>query len=362
MVMNVKMKMKYNFKNLSKPVLLFLLSGLAVILGPGLSQAAGPQVIKVATLAPKGTGFYQVLENIAEDWSRISNGQVTMRIYPSGIVGDEQDVIRKIRIDQIQAGAVTSKGLFDIDPNVYGLNYPMMVHTWDELDWLRDRLGGFIQDKIEQKGFKLLFWADVGWIYFFSTKPIHVPEDVRNLKLFTRATDFDDLQLWKTAGFNPVPLTTNDVLPGLQTGLVNVIQSPAFIALSSQWFGIANHMLDLRWAVLTGGFIISRKAWGRIPEQYRNQLEEAAIQESKMIQDSLRYQSDDAIDIMKQHGLTVYEPTQAERQEWLKETESYYPKFKGILVPAEMHERVMKLWPELKAYRATEETRVTSNK
>jgi len=358
----MKTRLQYWFEIPKKRILRYLLVGLVVMIGPGLSRAADPLVIKVATLAPKGTGFYQVLEDIAGDWARITDGKVTMRIYPSGIVGDEQDVIRKIRIGQIQAGAVSSKGLFDIDPNVYGLNYPMMVQTWDELDWLRDRLGGYIQEKLEQKGFKLLFWADVGWVYFFSTKPIHVPEDVKNLKLFTRATDFDDLQLWKTAGFNPVPLTTNDVLPGLETGLVNVVQSPAFLALSSQWFGVANHMLDLRWAALTGGFIISQKAWRRIPEQYRDRLQQSAVRESKTIQDSLRYQSDEAIEIMKEHGLVVYEPPDAERQEWLRETESYYPKFKGVLVPPEMHERVMEIWPELKAYRAAKQEKVTSAK
>jgi len=358
----MKTKLQTWFGTWSKQGRVIFLLGVVALMGPGALRAADPVVIKVATLAPKGTSFYRVLEDIAGDWSRITDGHVIMRIYPSGIVGDEQDVIRKIRIDQIQAGAVSSKGLFDIDANVYGLNYPMMVQTWDELDWLRNRLGGYIQQKIEQKGFKLLFWADVGWIYFFSTKPIHVPADVKNLKLFTRATDFDDLQLWKTAGFNPVPLTTNDVLPGLQTGLVNVVQSPAFLALSSQWFGVANHMLDLRWAALTGGFIISQRSWQRIPAQYREELQQSAVRESKTIQDSLRYQSDEAIEIMKQHGLQVYEPTESERREWVAETESYYPKFKGVLVPPDMHDRVMKIWPELKAYRAAHQEHASTAK
>jgi len=326
---------------------------LAVVLViPFRTDAQEPVVIKIATLAPKGTGYYQVLQDIATDWEAITEGAVVTRLYPSGVIGDEQDVIRKMRIDQIQAGAVSTKGLHMVDESVYGLNYPMMVQSWDELDWLRSRLVDYIEEKIRQKGFELLFWADVGWVYFFSTKPIQEPEDVKSLKLFTRATDFDDLQLWKQGGFNPVPLTTNDVLPGLQTGLINVVQAPAFLALSSQWFGVANHMLDLRWAALSGGFLISRRAWNRIPEQYRPILRQSAVEHSRVVQDQLRYQSDDAIDVMNEHGLIIHELTEQQRLDWQRETQAFYPRFKGVIVPEEMHEKVMDLWPKLRAYRA----------
>ncbi len=319
---------------------------------PPRTGAQDPVVIKIATLAPKGTGYYQVLQDIAADWETLTDGAVVTRLYPSGVIGDERDVIRKMRIDQIQAGAVSTKGLHMVDESVYGLNYPMMVQSWEEMDWLRARLADHIEEKIRQKGFELLFWADVGWVYFFSTKPIQKPEDVKNLRLFTRATDFDDLQLWKQGGFNPVPLTTNDVLPGLQTGLINVVQAPAFLALSSQWFGVANHMLELRWAALSGGLLITRRAWNRIPEEYRTALRKSAEQHSRVVQEKLRYESDDLIEVMKEHGLIIHEVSEQQRQRWQRETEAFYPRFKGVIVPEEMHNTVMELWPELKDYRA----------
>lgn len=312
---------------------------------------AKPIEIKIATLVPKSTGYYEVLQDMASDWEEITNGEVKVRLYPGGVTGDERDMVRKMRIDQIQAAAVSTKGLQYIDDSVYGLNYPMMVQAWDELDWLREHIGGLLEEKFRKRGFELLFWADVGWIYFYSTEPILKPEDVKSLKLFTRATDFDDLQLWRSSGFNPVPLTTNDVLPGLQTGLIEVVQAPAFLVLSSQWFGIANHMLDVKWAALSGGFVISNKAWERLPEEYRKPMREAALKRSMRIKNEIRYNSDDAIDIMKKHGLVVHTPDSAMMEIWREETESYYPKFEDVLVPKAMHERVMDLWPKLKEYR-----------
>ncbi|MCF7803856.1 MAG: TRAP transporter substrate-binding protein DctP [Candidatus Marinimicrobia bacterium] len=328
---------------------------LGLILSPFTQSAAKPIQIKIATLVPKSTGYYEVLQDIATDWEKITNGEVSVRIYPGGVTGDERDMIRKMRIDQIQAAAVSTKGLQFIHDAVYGLNYPMMVQSWDELDWLRERIGPSLRQKFSDRGFELLFWADVGWIYFFSTEPIMKPADVKSLKLFTRATDFDDLELWRSSGFNPVPLTTSDVLPGLQTGLIDVVQAPAFLVLSSQWFGIANHMLNVKWAALSGGFVITNKAWERVPEQYREPMREAAIERSKRIKNEIRYNSDQAIDIMKKHGLVVHTPDEEMMEVWRKETESYYPGFKGVLVPDAMHERVMNLWPQLKEYRQSKQ-------
>jgi len=344
---------------LRNSLIMTLLLGFALSLACEHTAQAKPITIKLATLVPKGSDYFKVLQDMANDWSRISNGRVKVLLYPGGIVGDETDMVRKMHIGQLQAAAISTQGLQDIDKSVYALNYPMMVHSWDELDWLRDHLGETIKNNFHDKGFTLLFWADVGWVYFFSTRPILKPQDVKDLKLFTRANDFADLDLWKTAGFNPVPLTMNDVLPGLQTGLINVVQAPAFIALSSQWFGIANHMLDLPWAAMSGGLVITNDAWSKIPPTLQDTLKKAARHEAQRIHDTIRYHSDDAVDIMKEHGLIVHEPSEKVKQMWQDETESYYPKFKGVLVSDKMHERLMELWPKLKAYRQSKQDSTT---
>ncbi len=331
-----------------------LLVGVVLIFLP-LSMHAAPIIIKTATLVPKESSYFKVIQDMATDWEKITNGEVKIRLYPGGISGDEKDMVRKMRIDQIQAAAMSTQGLQYISLDVNALNFPMMVHSWDELDWLRSHLASAIDQKIEDHGFRLMFWADVGWVYFFSTVPIKTPSDVKNLKLFTRATDFEALELWRKGGFNPVPLTTSDVLPGLQTGLVNVVQSPAFIALSQQWFGIANHMLNVRWAAMSGGFVITKKAWNRIPQKYHQALIASAKKSGKVIRDKVRYESNNAIDIMKKHGLMVYTPGPDTLQMWQDETERFYPLFKNVLVSPDMYQDVMNLYPKLKAYRAAKE-------
>jgi len=329
-----------------------VLLGLLFMIIP-LSANAAPIVIKTATLVPKESSYFKALQDMAVEWEKITDGEVKIRLFPGGITGDEKDMVRKMRIDQMQAAAMSTQGLQYISQSVNALNFPMMVHSWDELDWLRSRLAPDINQDIEDHGFNLLFWADVGWVYFFSTVPIKTPSDVKNLKLFTRATDFQALELWRKGGFNPVPLTTSDVLPGLQTGLVNVVQSPAFIALSQQWFGIANHMLNVRWAAMSGGFVITKKAWNRIPQKYHDDLMASAEKSGSIMRNQVRHESENAIDIMKKHGLKVYTPGPDTLKLWQDETEGFYKLFKGVLVSPEMYNEVMQLYPKLQDYRAS---------
>jgi TRAP-type C4-dicarboxylate transport system substrate-binding protein len=127
--------------------------------------------------------------------------------------------------------------------------------------------------------------------------------------------------------------------------------APAFIVLSSQWFGLARHFLDMKWAAMTGAMVISNEAWEKIPEKYHPLLKSSAQEISKKIKNELRYQSDEAIEVMKKYGLIVHEIDKETLQDWQISTEEFYPNFKGVLVPADMYEKVMNLLPELKSFR-----------
>jgi len=58
-------------------------------------------VVKLATLAPEGSSWHLTLKEMGEEWKKVSNGRVTLRIYPGGVVGDEAEMISKIRLGTI---------------------------------------------------------------------------------------------------------------------------------------------------------------------------------------------------------------------------------------------------------------------
>jgi TRAP-type C4-dicarboxylate transport system substrate-binding protein len=240
------------------------------------ASAARCQVIKLASLAPAGSSWDEGLKQIAAEWKKISNGSVTLKIYPGGIAGDEADVIRKMRIGQIQAAGLTGIGLCRIYKGVLAIQLPLLIRTDAELAYVLDKVKPVMEREIGAKGFTVLFWLPVGWVHFFAKAPVSSPDDLRKQKLFTWAGDPDGVQTWKEAGFTPVPLAITDMMSSLQSGMVEAFSATPLSAASYQWFGLAKNMCDMKWAPLIGGLVISTAAWESIGADLRPRLSEAA--------------------------------------------------------------------------------------
>ena len=97
-------------------------------------------IIKMATLAPEGTEWHGLLVEMGQEWTKVTNGQVRLRIYPGGVVGDERDMIRKIRIGQIHGAAVTTEGMTEVNQYFTSFNYPLLFQTYEDVDFVRNQL------------------------------------------------------------------------------------------------------------------------------------------------------------------------------------------------------------------------------
>jgi TRAP-type C4-dicarboxylate transport system substrate-binding protein len=326
---------------------------LLVAFAGGLLTAAGvgaqTVLIKMGTVAPEGSPWHQILQQMGQDWRNISGGQVQLRIYPGGVLGDEPDMIQKMRIGQLQAVALSGSGLSRLEPAVACLQIPMMIESYAELDYIRDRIAPRLEQAIEQKGYIVLNWGDAGWVHFFTKTPARKLDDIRRLKLFTMAGDADALELYQSAGFRPVPLATTDMLTALQTGLIEAFDVPPLLAMLNQWFGVAQYMLDVKWAPLVGATIASKRTWERIPEPARSQMREAARRAGERLRGEIRKMGDDAVEAMKKRGLKVISLDAATLAEWRREVEAAYPKLRGRLVPADLFDEVKRLRDEFRA-------------
>jgi len=313
--------------------------------------AAQTVLIKMGTVAPDGSPWHQILQHMGQQWQKVLGGKVTLRIYPGGVLGDEPDMITKMRIGQLQAVALSGSGLSRLEPAVACLQIPMMIESYEELDYVRDRVAPRLEKLLDEKGYVVLNWGDAGWVHFFTKTPARRLDDIRKMKLFTMAGDADALELYQSAGFRPVPLATTDMMPALQTGLIEAFDVPPLLAMLNQWFGLARHMLDIRWAPLVGATVVSKKAWERIPESMRPAMLEAARGAGLRLRTEIRKMGDDAVAEMRKRGLNVITVDGPTLAEWRREVEEAYPKLRGRLVPAELFDEVRRLRDEYRAQR-----------
>jgi TRAP-type C4-dicarboxylate transport system substrate-binding protein len=328
------------------------MAGAFALLAAGATASAAPDtgvVIKMGTTAPEGSSWHQIFKEMGEKWKQAPGGGVVLRIYPGGVLGDEPDLVRKMRVGQIQAAALTASGLSDIDKSVMALQIPRMIRSYDELDYVRERLRLALEKRLQEKGFVVLNWGDAGWVMFFAKEPFTTPDDLKKMKLFAWAGDNDAIEIWKAAGFQPVPLPSTEILTGLQTGLINAFDTTPLLALSSQWFGLATHMLDLKWAPLVGATVVSSKAWERVPREARPVLLKSAEEAGQRLRLDIRKANDKAIEAMQARGLKVIPVTPAVEAAWQRAAENAYPRIRGIIVPAPMFDEVKRLRDEYRA-------------
>jgi len=334
----------------------FFLAVLAFGLGAGsgsfdrVFSAGGPVRVRLGTLAPRGSSYYKHLQAMGEKWRQAPGGGVQLTIYPDGTMGGEADMVRRMRLGQLQAGMLTAVGLADIEPGVAGLqNLPMMFRSLEEVDYIGEKLQPMLEGRLEEKGFVVLFWGDSGWVRFFSKQPVIRPDDLKQTRLFVWAGSATDVDTYRSVGVNPVPLETVDILPSLQTGLIDAVPLPPSIALAGQVDGAAPHMLDLAWAPLVGAAVITRKTWDAIPPEGRDALRKAATEAGRLIKADGRRESVESIEAMRKRGLRVHAVTPEVEAEWRREVEAAYPKIRGVIVPGDIFDEVVS---QLRAYRA----------
>ena len=302
-----------------------------------------PIRIRIGTAAPEGSIWHESLQQMKQDWERIAGNRVKVTIFPGGTQGDEATMLDRVRIRQLQGVALSGAVLSQADNGVSALLVPMMISSDEELDFILERLIPTLDRRLEEKGFIVLNWGDVGWVRFFSKEKALSLEDIRKMKLFTSAGDPETERLYRDFRFNPVPMAVTDLLPNLVTGVIDAFSVPPLFALANQSFSRAPHMLDLKWAPLVGATLIRKDTWEQIPQDLRPQLMQAARKAADQRREEIRALDESSIAVMQEKGLEVAPIDRALSRRLHAEAEDAWSKIRGKMAPAELFDQVVDL-------------------
>jgi len=322
---------------------------LSVILSFAAMSAQGDVVIKLATVAPKDSIWHESLKRMDQRWQDITKGEIRLRIY-AGTLGDEDDILRRVRVGQLDGAAISTAGLSSIDPATQAMHIPLAFTSNEEMAYVRERIAVQLEPLLAAKHFRVLSWAEVGWVHFFTREPVATPDDLRRQKLFvwSNGESSDSEKLWQDLGFNTVSLSSIDIMPALQTGMITAYQAPPLMALANQWFPFTPHMTDLKWAPLAGATVLTDSAWSKVPEQFRTEMLKIAFEESQTLQTDVRLLEQQAKDAMIERGLKIVPVDRTAMSAWLEAVKSSYPEIRGKVVPAEYFDEAIRLRNEFR--------------
>lgn len=311
----------------------------AVPAGP--APAAGPVVLKIGSVAPSRSPWDKALQKVANEWEKLSGGAVQVKIYPGGIAGSEQDMIRKMRLGVLQGGVLSSMGLAKIEHSVTVLCIPFLFHSREEFTSVFDRLKPEFESAIEQKGFRIVLWTQAGWVNFFAKSPVLEPDDLKKHKINVTA-DFPEVeQVWKRMGYETATGDNADLMIQLQSGAVTALYLPALVAGSGQFFALANHMLAPSLAPLVGGLVLSDKAWAAVPAELRQPFRDAVARASEgLYEETMRLEAD-AVKMMKDNGLVVHDPSPEAMAKWRSAADRAVQGLLGPVFSKEIYDRLL---------------------
>lgn len=303
--------------------------------------AAKPKyVLKIGSLAPAGSTWVKSFEKTNREISKATNGEVVMKIYAGGVMGDESAMVRKMRTGQLDGGALTSVGLGDVNPELLVLQLPLTFRNYEELDYVRDQMSPTFKKLLEDKGFVLLHWGDVGFDYIFSSTAIAKPEDFKKTKMWVWDLDPISKAVMEVSGVNGVLLGVPDVLPSLQTGVIDAFSNSPYGAVALQWYTKAKFVTDLKIAMVIGGFVLSKKSWDTIPAEHQKAILEIAEKNGKDLLSAIRKDNQAAIRTINGAGI---KSVQAEDMpSWLAMAKKTREVLSGTLFPKALVDEVSK--------------------
>jgi len=296
--------------------------------------------IKLASPLPEATEWNNALLRMAEEWSEISDGLIQVKIYPGGIAGGEGDIIRKMRIGQLDAGVFSAFGLRAIVPETLVLTLPGLILDDRELNFILDNFVWRFDERFREEGFEVLAWSQSGWAHIYSSVPVSSIAELKKRRLAVDNTENATGSSFKSLGFNIVPIGINETIVALQNGLVDSVAAPPMMAAAFQWFALAPYMSDLRLVPVIGGLLLSRRVWLRIPNEYRGALRSSMAEVARAFSSVSTRLNDEAMAVMKDNGLQVVILDKNSQNEWRYAMIDWHSLVVGRDVPVEVYERL----------------------
>ncbi len=330
---------------------------LAALCGaPGSAGAAGKAKakveLKIATLAPEGSTWMRIMEQLDAEIREKTAGEAGLKLYPGGIQGDESVVLRKIRSGQLHGGGFTGVGLGEIAPSLRVMEVPFLFRNLDEVRAVQSALGPSFEQALRDAGYELLGWSDVGFVYLFSKEPIRNAADLKRVRMWLWEGDPLAETFLKTVGVSPVPLPITDVVTSLQTGLIDAVYTSTLACIALQWFTRVSYMTDLPVTHAEGAVVVSRAAFGQLSPSAQATVKELSKKRFEELAAETARENEQSVQVLKGKGIQVVSLSDADRAGFDEVGRTVREKLAGTLYPRELLDKALQTLADFRAGKA----------
>jgi TRAP-type C4-dicarboxylate transport system substrate-binding protein len=318
-------------------------------------STASAQTIKLATIAPEGSGWMASMRAGAKEIGERTEGRVKFKFYGGGVQGNDKQVLRKMRIGQLHGGAFTSNALVEFEKNSVLYAMPMVFNNQDEVTYARQRMDEKLRDMLEAAGYVNFGFAGGGFAHIMSVSSIANLEDLKGLKVWIPEGDRISYEAAKALGISPVIMPLTDVMTGLQTELIDTIMSPPAGAIILQWNTKVSYITELPLSYIFAMLVIEKKYFDRIKPADQVIVREVMEGIYKGFDQEGNDDNEKAYAALLADGMKAVKPDQGQVPEWHKAIQESNHKLaeQGVIDIAVLNE----LECHVDAFRANDLTR-----
>jgi len=321
-----------------------VLGTLLCLLGVAAARAGSkPIVCKLAVIAPRGTGWSDVGDEVKAEIEKRSNGRIKLIWYYGGVMGDEVDEIKKIRHGQLQGGGFTLMGLGIIAPPVKVLEMPMIFASYEEKDYVLDRLEKSLNEILREKGYVVLTWLEVGFAQLYSAKEVGNLEELRNTKMWVWGGEKIVSDAFSNLGFRSlIPLQLPDVLQSLQVGMVDSFFGPYYTTVALQWHTHARVMTEGTFAYTPAAILVTTQFYDALPEDLKPAFLDPWKELMPKLNEIIRKNEREAFELMKANGTRVLEFSPEDQKFMREKAEEMWSQYSGDVFPEELLQELLR--------------------
>lgn len=294
-------------------------------------------VWKIATLAPKDLGWAQQVRDLVFPWvEKATNDSIAIKVYWGGVMGNDEEYIKKIEIGQLQGAGVSAAGCNMACPEFTVLGLPFLFNNYEEVDYLRKTMFDELDRYFMTNGFKLILWVDQDFDQTYSTKHAMVTlEDFKNSR-FQNWYGPMEAAVLRSLGASPVPVTVMEGHSALKTGVVNAAFGPALYYVGSQLYTVWKYVNTMKIRYSPGAIILNLEDWNTVPAAYQEKLAQGRQEVCDQFVAGTRLDNDRCLKGMINYGVILKDPTPEELAAFKKATRPVYGELAGDIYPAKL--------------------------
>ena len=256
-----------------------------------VSASDKQMVLKLGHVLNQKTSWHISMEGFVKDVETATSGRIKINLFPSGQLGNEEEMIRSLMLKTMDAGLIGGDSFEAIEPKIV---IEALPYAWTDHDHAYRALDGELGQRLLalllKKGIRGLAYYENGFRNVTNNvRPILKPADLKGIKLRTPQTPMKT-KTFQALGASPVPMGWTEVYPALKKGVVDGQENPVSIIYNYKIYEV-NKYLSMTGHIWSSAILVfNEQAWNKISKEDQGIIRKYAAKwrdkQRQMVKDS----------------------------------------------------------------------------